>query len=298
MRFTAAPPSSVRIGNTWYSYNQLDPAAGQVQMWADTTEAIRNVAEGKFSAAGNRIVESLKSLARDKTFLQGMGEIVKAAEADDQGWKAVGQFGAGMAASFVPRPWRDALAATDPYIRDMSVRERDGKALTYAKRAAQRGTPLPANMPPPKRDIWGRPVQKGDVPGSDWVWRMVVPVRTQQANDEMNVERLIFNYNRAREDDRQEWPGLPGDTVTVGGITREMNEAEYDAFLVRRGQIVLDMLSRKRLNYATPGYVDMQIVLTAFERATARARNEYLSGKLSDTAYAADLRREIRESRK
>jgi hypothetical protein len=153
-------------------------------------------------------------------------------------------------------------------------------------------------MPPPKRDAFGRPVEKGDAPGSDWVWRMLVPVRTQKARDKMQVERLIFNFNRGREDDVQIWPALPPDKWTVAGQTYQMNEADYDRFLARRGQLVLDNLKWTKANVDKPTWVDMQMVLQAFDSATVQARAEYVSGRLADTAFLSTLQSDIRESRK
>jgi hypothetical protein len=249
---------------------------------------------GKDAAAG--AVDALKGLVRDRTYLSGLAEIVSFLESGERGLARTAQYLSGTFASFAPRIWRDVWAATDPALRDMSVRTRDDKAAAYLKRTGQRAMPARGVVPPPKRDIWGRPVQKGDVPGSDWVWRMVVPVRTQQAVSPLNVERLVFNYNRVRE--RQEWPGLPSDTITVNGVDREMTEAEYDAFLVRRGQLALNILGSQRLNYDRPTWTDMQIVLTAFDRANAKARREYLEGKLTDSAYGARLIQDIRDLRK
>jgi hypothetical protein len=298
MRLTAAPPNSVKIGDTWYSYAAIDPAASQLQLWADTVDALRMAQGGKADVGAARVAEILKALVRDRTYLNGIGEIIRATESGEKGNAMAAQYASGLAASFAPRIWRDAWAASDDYLRDLSVRTKDDRAEAYLKRTGQRSMPYSRLAPPPKRDLWGRPVQKGDVPGSDWIWRMVVPVRTQKAVTPTNIDRLIFNFNRAREDERQIWPTLPGDTIEVMGVQREMTEQEYDAFLARRGQLALEYASRFRLNYDHPAWIDMQRVQAAFEQASSKARAEYLSGKLSDTAYTAKIISDWREAHK
>jgi hypothetical protein len=135
-------------------------------------------------------------------------------------------------------------------------------------------------------------------PGSDILWRMTMPISVQDVPDMRNVDRLIFNWNRKNvgDDEAQWWPNTPGVTVQDGEVRSEMNPAEYQQFLKRRGQVFLRLVGAldRQLNYTDPGRVDIVLVRDMMEAATAQARSEFLSGRMADGNYAAEVGEKVK----
>lgn len=53
------------------------------------------------------------------------------------------------------------------------------------------------NAPPPKVDLWGREIERHSFgsPGTDFLYRMTVPVRIQETDRTTQLDRLILNWN-------------------------------------------------------------------------------------------------------
>jgi hypothetical protein len=149
-----------------------------------------------------------------------------------------------------------------------------------------------------KVDHWGRPLEKGDAPGSDIVWRMLVPVSVQDEASLLNVDRLIFNWNRKHEGDAeaQWWPNMPALGVEVKGTRVEMDPAEYQQFLALRGRVVLSLMQDARVNFDDPKRIDLEVVKRITTAATTAARRKWLAGKLADAGYSAELVEQIRKT--
>jgi hypothetical protein len=294
MRQAHEPAQSIRIGNQWYSYARLDPFATAFAAMVDAADTVQAAGKGKAYAAVARLGDTVKGLVRDKAYLQSLGDLMRMLEPDSQtagqkGLQWVGNF----AASWVPNVVRAPVRAADKKVRDYSVRGEENVAGRWAKATAHKALPLASAGPAQKLDYWGRPVAKGNAPGSDVVWRMLVPSNVQDAPSLLNVDRLLFNWNREHEGTREEWwPSMPSIGEEVAGVYREMTAAEYETFLRRRGQLALERLGEQRLNYTRPKLADVTKVKTIVEYATKQARMEWLQGKLSSATWAADLRTE------
>jgi len=199
-RMDNAPPQSVRLGGKWVSYARLEPFATILTFIIDSLEV------GEEAAAGKEASEVISSAAgrfvgqwRDKTFLQGVGDLSSMLS----GEKDVTQHSARFLSSWMPNIIRKSFSSRDDLVRDW--RNRDVNLNYFEKagiRAYQGMFPDPSIAPPPKRDWLGRAMERDKVftqPAGDWAFRMMSPVWTQEVDrpDDLaeTVERGINIYN-------------------------------------------------------------------------------------------------------
>jgi len=276
------PPQSFRIGNRWYSYARVEPFATIMTTTIDALDAWRRVKEGRTEGLPVDILHSLKANIRDKTFLQMLGDVLRAMEDDMRMWGIVQNF----ASSWMPNIVRQSLRATDPYVRDYRARQRGlEQTLQILKQTGSKALPVSGLQPMPKYDYWGRPVSKetnmktfGD-PASDILYRMVVPLRAQLANTMTNFDRMIWNWNRAQTDKRDIWwPGLPRNTYKLHPRAKEkrMTSEQYEKFLKRRGSIAFDTIRGRTFDFAKPKKYQIEQLKKAFRSATSRAKIEIM----------------------
>lgn len=276
------PPQSVRIGNRWYSYARVEPFATIMTTTIDALDAWRRIKEGRTEGLPVDILHSLKANIRDKTFLQMLGDVLRAMEDDMRAWGIVQNF----ASSWMPNIVRQSLRASDPYVRDFRARQKGlEQTLTVLKQTGSKALPVSGLQPMPKYDYWGRPTSKetnmklfGE-PASDILYRMVVPLRAQMANTMTNFDRMIWNWNRAQTDKRDIWwPSLPRNTYKLHPRAKEerMTPDQYEKFLKRRGEIAFNIIRGRTFDFAKPKRYQIEQLRKAFRNATSRAKIEIM----------------------
>ncbi len=270
------PPTSIRIGDRWFSYNRIEPMAGALTMMVDSLQAFRDAKDGK---EGGKIAKDMLNSAvqnvRDKTFLQTVGDIVRATEDPDTG----GRLATNFLASWVPNAVRASLRGFDDKIRESRNYER---GLSYWQNQFGGKVLEKAGLvrPLPKVDLWGRDIDKRENFGShatDIAFRLVSPVYTAKPGDMADADRLIWNYNRANPND-QYWPTVPSPRRTVSGKTQWMTADQHYRYTVRAGQLarakVDELIRDGRLNPDSPGQRDAKILKKVFSRSRLRAKRE------------------------
>lgn len=178
MQERAVPATSIRVGGTYYDYSRLAPIGQALVLLVDAAEAHKR-GDGE---AWGQAFGSMTALVRDATFLQGLGDVIRALESDDKAVDWATNFGA----SWAPNVVRGGLRAADGTTRDTR-----GDVLA-------RAFPLLADAPV-KHDLWGRPLHAGERAFSDVLWRLTIPVRTERQADVHDLDRLIYHWN-ARAD--------------------------------------------------------------------------------------------------
>ncbi len=284
------PPQSIRIGDKWVSYSRLEPLSTGLTVMVDAAEGVRDAKNGKDMS--RVLVDSNKTLValvRDKTFMQGIGDIIRAMESPDKASQWLSNF----SASFVPNLARSAMRSSDPMVRDYAVPGRGVEwAGNLAKRTGQKMFPLAAIAPPPKVDLWGREVEKVDAPGSDFLYRLTVPIAIQKADGNI-PDRFIMNWNNQNPNDGF-YPSPPPRSFKAKlGKTVDMTDEQYNAFAKQSGKMAFEAVSQMGLdpNHPSLAMVEkMQAVISKMREATIKG----MFGKEASLAIEAGAERKQR----
>lgn len=268
------PPVSIRIGNRWFSYNRIEPFAGALAMMVDGLHALRNAKNGQ---DGGLIMKDLVNSAiqniRDKTFLQTIGDIVRAMESPDKAGGIVSNF----IASWVPNAVRGTLRAFDDTVRDT---KNYGRGWQYFTNQLTDQVLVSAGLmrPVPKVDLWGNEIEKterlGDV--GDFIWRVTMPVYTSQPEGMSPAEQMIWRWNQANPNEPY-WPDVPNWWVTRDGKTKYMSAEKHLEYAKLSGRFAKEMTDRyiqAGLNVNTPRPADIKRLQAIFTRARSRAKKD------------------------
>lgn len=268
-----APPMSIRIGGKWISYSRIEPFA----------TAFATIIDGWQAQAVEEVFVSLQQQIKDKTFLKGLSDLMEALDNGDSLQSKGVDFAANLAVGFVPNAIRTSLSSTDPYIRNTRIGAKDS-AGKIGQRVLQKAMPgrLIVEPPPVRVDLWGRLLEARQAPTmlGDWLYRMTVPVSLREAAEQTDpgdqLDLLLTRYNNSVPDEARWFPTAPPPTYTVrkGGTTtvNTMTDEEYQAFLVRSGEIALSSLKRAKLDYQNPDLHDIKIIRRALTNARKIAR--------------------------
>lgn len=271
-----APPMSIKIGGEWYSYARIEPMATGLATIVDALTSFKRAQRGDDAAAvGTGALKRLTGQFRDKTFLKGIGDVIRMFESPDN---KVPTWANSFAVSWVPNIIRQPQEAAQG---DVNERRAWGKGSEFTGRMIRRAGEgaFPAIWQgTPKVDIWGREIGKNgqDGAGTDFLYRALSPVdvrRTMDAKDPATrLDRLILNYQNQHPD--QPFGGLvvPAPTFKVGGEGVTLSDAEYNQFLKLAGKKAVDMLSGQSLNVERPGEREKIIVERTLELARKWAR--------------------------
>jgi hypothetical protein len=276
-RQRAMPPMSVRIGDRWFSYARIEPFAGPIALIVDAIEGMRMARNG---AEGERVLRHVMNSAtqniRDKTFLQTVGDLVRATEDP----RSAGRLASSFVASWIPNAVRGTLRRLQSEVPN---RRNYGRGFDYWKQQFSEQIAVEAGLVPaqPKVDVWGREIPKSERLGyvTDVVWRLTSPVYTH-AGPVDPLDRLLWNWNREHPEEAY-WPGNPGLSVTVNGQRQWLNARQHLQYSKTAGRTArkrLDRLVRAgRLSPDSPTDRDIAIVRRELARARAAARRELIS---------------------
>lgn len=297
------PPQSIRIGDRWYSFAKLEPMGTALTLAVDAWEAVREGKQGDnpFAKAG----KSLMSLIRDKSMLQGLGDVLRAWEDPDRFLPSLAE---NFAASWMPNIVRGGLWAADPKVRgtffDMGEEQgRKKDEIPFGERfvrgVASRMLPIDALAPPQRMDLWGNDLFKGEGfgPASDVLYRLTVPLKAQKETNLTNLDRMLFNYARANPDAKM--PDLPPDTFTHRGVEFRMTPEEYRRYVKRAGQLTEYLAVQDgRWNFENPSQWHIDNFRNVMEKARERAREELVAMRYRGPDSRAFQQKIVDEQRK
>lgn len=223
------PTQSIRLGDRWYSYARIEPVATAIGTTVDWLRALRSGDPHEMTAAP---FDSLVGQVKNKTFLSGLGDILRALEGEGGEEKLV-RWASGFATSWVPNIARAAGRSADETYSERGVW---GEGTDWWRRLGRRTlqrTELGIVADEPAIDLWGReaprsrsPLASG--PLTDWLYQMVVPVRNQDAQL-IDADRMLVNWNLQHPSERRD-PVKPAKTYTVAGEKKYMTDAQYTQF--------------------------------------------------------------------
>jgi hypothetical protein len=150
---------SIRVGDTYYSYNRLDPFAMMLGIVADITQYSHfnesDDNDDTITGLALAVVSSIGSNFTNKTYTQGISDIIDLARGEDENKMAT--ILNRLKGSFVPNLLAQTTAAIDPELKEI----RDGVD------AAMSRTPWGSDKVEPKRDVLGRTRNRDKALGAD-----------------------------------------------------------------------------------------------------------------------------------
>ncbi len=286
-RFKAniAPPYSIRIGDTYYSYKRLEPLATGLAFIADGLEAMRHARNG---VDGTRItknlLEGVKQLVVEKSFLDSIGEISRFASDPE---RSAMNFSTNFAASWMPNAVRQGISLFDDNVRDNRTRSRglewwkDQFWLTTNRAGITRAAP--------RLDYFGREIPKDSLvdAGALWPLMRMIPIQPVKPDANMNqAEELIWRYNQDHPDSEY-YPDVPAYYFQRGGQKLYFNNEQYQDFARDAGQLALKQINAAirsgQLNVRKPTERDIELIKKIFTQARKEVRDRmYGKGEYSE----------------
>ena len=174
---SGAPPYSIRIGDSGYQFNRLDPIGTVLGLTADLRFLMQDIE----AANSNNIETYDRDLAdafgnvlgifteniTDKTFFKGISDFVEAVESGaSQGGGRMASYLSSIGTNLIPfsSMQRNIARAHDDYARE---------AFTFMEKL-QAQTPVWRESLPLRHDVLGRPIEETERLGADWVSPFVV----------------------------------------------------------------------------------------------------------------------------
>jgi hypothetical protein len=147
---TGWQPYSIKIGDTYYSYNRLEPVGSIIGLAADYSEIEEYMAdEGEKARVATLIGQSVAQNLTSKTFLVGVSNLINAID-DPQRYGE--QYAKNMMGTLVPAAAAQLARAFDPNLR----RTDD----IFAGETMRARVPGASTGLLPKLDLWGNPIER------------------------------------------------------------------------------------------------------------------------------------------
>ncbi len=214
-------PYSVRIGDTWYSYNRIEPVGMLLGLGADAYSTMaqwRGEDEGLYDLA-MALASSMVTTLASKTWLQGVSESLAAIN-DMQ--NAAPAYARSMAASFLP--FSSALRTAERIVDPTSRR------ANSIIEAFQAQIPVWGSGLFPRRNIWGEPMRPEYMPAALNGWLLPIQKRTMK-HDPVSDEMLRLGMSVS----------APDSAFNIGNQRIELTPEEYDRFQVLAAQQAMPM---------------------------------------------------------
>ncbi len=211
-------PYSIRLGDTYYQVGGLEPIGTIMGMAADFDEIIRNAPDSQADELGLAAAAAAGKVFTNKTYLQGLASALEAiTDPDRYGRNFIQKF----AGSLVPFT---SLSGTitrgiDPTIKETRAgREEWLPALQTMINEMKSRTPGLSSTLPPRRNLWGEPIEAKSSLGPDWL----SPVySTERKHSPIDME-MIKNDVAVKPPDRQ-----------IMGV--DLSAQEYDRYVALAG---------------------------------------------------------------
>lgn len=212
-------PYSVKIGNTWYSYQRLQPLGTLIGMAADAAAVSDHMTEEEADKVPKMLSVAFANAITNQTFLQGITNIIGAiSEPTQKG----ARFVQGLVGSLVPNIIAQPTAMADPLAREIdSILDAIKSRLPVA-----RGTLLP------KRDIFGEPIA-----GTERALGVLPITRKEVSQDKVRSEAARIGFSAA---DTPKKTHIGSGTGKLGEV--KLTPEERDVFADVGGHMAYNIL--------------------------------------------------------
>jgi len=156
LRTTGWQPYSLKIGDTYISYSRFDPMGFILGLAADLKEKGGELKDGDIDSLATAGVVALHDTFVNKTYLSGVANLMNAI--DDPGRFSTNYIQR-LAGSLVPAGLGQLARQFDPTLREIN----SAADAIYAK------LPGFSDTLPPRRNIWGEPIQMEGALGPDLI---------------------------------------------------------------------------------------------------------------------------------
>jgi len=185
-------PYSMKIGNTWYSYQRIQPFGTLVGMAADMAEAWKHMNPDERDKVPKILTMAFSNGITNQTFLQGLTQVVDAiSQPDKKGERFIQNLVAGAT---VPALASQTAALMDPYKRE----------VTSILEAVQSRIPGLRENLMPQRDPFGQPIPEPDRLGG------IGPITTK----EQSTDKVLIEAGRLAD--------IPGLAVSAAKAPKEI----------------------------------------------------------------------------
>jgi len=219
---TGWQPYSLKLGDKYVSFARIEPIATVLGLAADITENIEKAkAKGDEATAGDylKLAETIKRNVSDKTFLQGIGNLVEALNDPSRFGQS---YASSLVSSVIPSVVGGVASAIDPAVRDT----KDSSFVGAMQNRLQSRIPGLSQNLPEKLNVWGDTVTR---PGNA-VERMISPFPVSESKgDDWQQDLTDMKYNT----------GMPKRKIM--GI--ELTGDEYAEYVAKAGNPAKELIS-------------------------------------------------------
>lgn len=170
-------PYSVKIGDTWYSYQRIQPLGTLMGLAADAAEVWDHMTEEEHDLVPKMLAVAFANAVTNQTFLQGVTNVVNAVSDPNRSLPSLAN---GFARSWVPNLIGQTTEMHDPLARQV-----DGMLDSIKSRI-----PGLREQLLPKRDVFGEPIASTErIAG-------IMPVTTStESSDKVRTEAARLNVS-------------------------------------------------------------------------------------------------------
>jgi len=279
-------PYSVRVGDTYVSYERYEPFSTALAATIDMVQAAGSAAGGDVGAAAQQLGTGGMAILTDKSYLTGVADLVKLALDVGQGRGSLGvqTYLANYFRPWVPNLMRSTMREFDPAVRETATLGPKGEHGFFGglgRKAVYGLVPSLAQRDlEPKYDLWGREIRKASDAGPILgpVMRLSLPNdwAVSPNDDAAKLDLMIGLINQKYRDTPEKQLNFvtPEDTLTVDGDRTPMTKTEYAFFLRESGLRALERLVDKGLDYENPGEREQKAVRREVREAREWARRQ------------------------
>ena len=291
------PYNSIKIGDKWYSYKNIEPYSQWIGTIVALGEEIRrnNRANEKPSATARRLWSRIEGMYSDQTYIRQLGDIDKMLRdpSSYSGEQAMVNF----AGSWLPNIIDSAMRAEDPFVRERMVMGEEGERPTIGKRILREMWPSSDVLPPPKVDWLGEEIRipGHQAPSTMFATRLLSPVterRTLQGTRGEVID-MLMEYNKDKRAEDQQWFQSPARKVTIRipnklkPVQQDMNEVEYNLYARLAGLMAAKIIARQSWNTKAPTKIDVLKLEKIFTQSRSAAR-KYVQAARQQKALGRD----------
>jgi hypothetical protein len=226
-------PYSIRIGDTYYSYQRLDPLALTLGVAADLRDYSSHMTARQSEDAGALLITSILRNMQNKTWLSGISDIMGAIEDPERNASSlIGRLAGSIA---VPALLSQTARYLDPVQRETREPSNGsagfGNIVDRSLGAIQNRIPGLSQYLEPRRDVMGREMRSEGGLGPD----AVSPIWTRTRQNDPVLAELISIMARV---------GRPSRFLTQDGVRRELSPREYGRYQELSGRYLREDLQR------------------------------------------------------